>query len=116
MPFCETSKKYHSNPASIWRMRRASRHPCDQAQHEQGRRVEASGVRPRSGLNGGVMQPTLAVFAQLVRCLNLQKSALLLLLLAAPTSTAFAGESPYKPPITRYYCTSNPASNTRYYS
>jgi len=62
------------------------------------------------------MQPTLAAFSQLVRCLNLQKSVLLLLLLAAPTSSAFAGETPYKPPITRYYCTSNPASNTRYYS
>ena len=32
------------------------------------------------------------------------------------TVGAFAGESSYKPPTAHYYCTSNPAPKTRYYS
>ncbi len=37
----------------------------------------------------------------------------LLVLLISP---AFAGEGAYKPPASHYFCTSNPAPNTRYYS
>jgi len=36
--------------------------------------------------------------------------------LALLISSAFAGEGTYKPPISHYYCTSNPAPKTRYYS
>ena len=44
------------------------------------------------------------------------KSVSFLLLLVAQASSAFAGESPYNPQPSYYYCTSNPAPNVRYYS
>jgi hypothetical protein len=36
--------------------------------------------------------------------------------LALLAGFAFAGEAAYKPPLNHYFCTSNPAANTRYYS
>ena len=62
------------------------------------------------------MRSVVEVFSQVARHFNLQNSAFFLLLLAAQTSSVFAGEAQYKPPTSHYYCTSNPAPNTRYYS
>jgi hypothetical protein len=41
---------------------------------------------------------------------------LLLVCIGFSASFAFAGESAYNPPPAHYYCTSNPAAHTRYYS
>lgn len=62
------------------------------------------------------MRPIVSQFFQIARHSNIRYSALLLLLLAAQAPRAFAGESQYKPPASHYYCTSNPAPNSRYYS
>ena len=51
-----------------------------------------------------------------VPTLGLGRKLLVLSFVALLISPAFAGESSYKPPTTHYYCTSNPAPNTRYYS
>ena len=47
---------------------------------------------------------------------GLRRKQFVLPFLALLISPAFAGESSYKPPTTHYYCTSNPAPQTRYYS
>lgn len=46
----------------------------------------------------------------------LRRFVLPLLMLGLIAVSAFAGESQYKPPVSHYYCTANPAPNTRYYS
>jgi hypothetical protein len=46
----------------------------------------------------------------------LPRTLVLLLCIACLASAALAGEASYNPPPSYYYCTSEPAANTRYYS
>src|SRR5581483_1077919 len=52
----------------------------------------------------------------LVHAPRLRRKLFVWPLLALLITAAFAGESPYKPPTSHYFCTSNPAAKTRYYS